>query len=160
MRKHKVTAGSHHCPGVAANRLDGNFTADAPNQKWADDIRYIWTTEGRLYLAVIVDLFSRRVVDWTFSGRMIALTPGSLSQSVSASTSSRFTAIFQALRRSGRTMLRMAIPAWSRLIWTKRSPKPSAGPNRLRASIRGDRPDNRRTLVGLQQVPILSGRKQ
>lgn len=61
-RRHKVTTDSNHRLGVAANWLDGDFVADMPNQKWAGDITYIWTQEGWLYLAVILDLHSRRVV--------------------------------------------------------------------------------------------------
>lgn len=48
-RKHKVTTDSHHRLGVAANWLDGDFAADAPNRKWAGDITYIWTSEGCLF---------------------------------------------------------------------------------------------------------------
>ncbi|MBV2186164.1 MAG: IS3 family transposase [Rhizobium sp.] len=69
-RKHKVTTDSHHRLGVAANWLDGDFAADAPNRKWAGDITYVWTSEGWLYLAVILDLHSRRVVGWAVSDRM------------------------------------------------------------------------------------------
>lgn len=69
-RKHKVTTDSHHRLGVAANWLDGDFAADAPNRKWAGDITYAWTAEGWLYLAVILDLHSRRVVGWAVSDRM------------------------------------------------------------------------------------------
>ncbi|MBB5720390.1 transposase InsO family protein [Stakelama sediminis] len=69
-RKHKVTTDSHHRLGVAANWLDGDFAADVPNRKWAGDITYIWTQEGWLYLAVILDLHSRRVVGWAVSDRM------------------------------------------------------------------------------------------
>ena len=69
-RKHKVTTDSHHRLGVAANWLDGDFAADAPNRKWAGDITYIWTAEGWLYLAVVLDLHSRRVVGWAVSDRM------------------------------------------------------------------------------------------
>jgi len=47
-----------------------NVAATAPNQKWAGDISYIWTREGWLYLAVIIDLYSRRVVGWAVSNRM------------------------------------------------------------------------------------------
>ena len=47
-----------------------DFTADRPNQKWAGDISYIWTREGWLYLAVILDLPSRRVIGWAVSNRM------------------------------------------------------------------------------------------
>ena len=69
-RRHKVTTDSQHSLGVAANVLDGDFLAEAPNQKWAGDITYIWTAEGWLYLAVVIDLFSRRVVGWAVSDRM------------------------------------------------------------------------------------------
>jgi transposase InsO family protein len=50
--------------------LDQNFSATGPNQKWAGDISYIWTREGWLYLAVILDLYSRRVIGWAVSNRM------------------------------------------------------------------------------------------
>lgn len=69
-RRHKVTTDSNHSLGVAANWLDGDFVADAPNRKWAGDITYVWTSEGWLYLAVILDLHSRRVVGWAASDRM------------------------------------------------------------------------------------------
>lgn len=69
-RRHKVTTDSQHHLGVAPNLLDGDFLAAAPNQKWAGDISYIWTAEGWLYLAVVIDLFSRRVVGWAVSDRM------------------------------------------------------------------------------------------
>jgi transposase InsO family protein len=55
---------------VAENTLNRDFTATAPNQKWVGDITYIWTMEGWLYLAVVIDLFSRRVVGWPLSSRM------------------------------------------------------------------------------------------
>ena len=69
-RKHKVTTDSNHRLSVAANWLEGDFAADLPNRKWAGDITYIWTSEGWLYLAVILDLHSRRVVGWAVSDRM------------------------------------------------------------------------------------------
>ncbi len=69
-RKHKVITDSHHRLGGAANWLDGDFISDEPNRKWAGDITYIWTSEGWLYLAVILDLHSRRVVGWAVSDRM------------------------------------------------------------------------------------------
>jgi putative transposase len=68
--RHKVTTDSNHKLGYADNILDRNFTADAPNQKWAGDISYIWTAEGWLYLAVVLDLHSRRVIGWAVSDRM------------------------------------------------------------------------------------------
>ena len=60
-RKHKATTDSNHRFNIASNLLDRDFTASGPNQKWAGDISYIWTREGWLYLAVIIDLYSRRV---------------------------------------------------------------------------------------------------
>ena len=69
-RKHKVTTDSSHKFNIAPNLLDRNFTADQPNQKWAGDITYIWTREGWSYLAVILDLHSRRVIGWAVSNRM------------------------------------------------------------------------------------------
>ena len=69
-RKYKATTDSDHKFNIAPNLLDRNFTADLPNQKWAGDISYVWTREGWLYLAVILDLHSRRVIGWAVSNRM------------------------------------------------------------------------------------------
>ena len=69
-RKHKATTDSNHKFNIAPNLLDRDFVADAPNQKWAGDISYVWTREGWLYLAVILDLHSRRVIGWAVSNRM------------------------------------------------------------------------------------------
>ncbi|WP_417809799.1 IS3 family transposase [Thioclava sp.] len=69
-RKHKVTTDSDHKFNIAPNLLDRDFTAVSPNQKWAGDISYVWTREGWLYLAVILDLHSRRVIGWAVSNRM------------------------------------------------------------------------------------------
>jgi putative transposase len=68
-RKFKATTDSNHTFNIAPNLLDRGFTADRPNQKWAGDISYIWTREGWLYLAVILDLHSRRVIGWAVSNR-------------------------------------------------------------------------------------------
>jgi putative transposase len=57
---------------IATNVLDRQFAATAPNQKWVADFTYLWTEEGWLYLAVVLDLFSRRVVGWSMSARMTA----------------------------------------------------------------------------------------
>jgi putative transposase len=57
---------------VADNLLDRQFTAEAPNQRWIADFTYIWTAEGWLYVAVVIDLFSRRVVGWSMSNTMTA----------------------------------------------------------------------------------------
>ena len=61
---------SNHTFNIAPNLLDQDFSADGPNQKWAGDISDIWTSEGWLYLAVIFDLYSRRVIGWAVSNRM------------------------------------------------------------------------------------------
>ena len=55
---------------IADNVLDRQFTADAPNQKWVADFTYIWTAEGWLFVAVVLDLFSRRVVGWSMQASM------------------------------------------------------------------------------------------
>jgi putative transposase len=68
--KFKATTDSAHNLTVAPNVLNRDFTASGPNQKWAGDITYIWTNEGWLYLAVIIDLYSRRVIGWAVSNRM------------------------------------------------------------------------------------------
>src|SRR5215203_2284951 len=66
----KRTTDSHHAFPVAPNLIDQDFSADHPNQKWNADISYVWTGEGWLYLAVILDLFARRVVGWAVSDRL------------------------------------------------------------------------------------------
>jgi putative transposase len=68
-RKFKATTDSDHTFNIAPNLLERDFTADQPNQKWAGDISYIWTREGRLYLAVILDLHSRRIIGRAVSDR-------------------------------------------------------------------------------------------
>jgi putative transposase len=57
---------------IAPNVLDRQFTADRPNQKWIADFTYIWTAEGWLYVAAVIDLFSRRVVGWSMKAEMTA----------------------------------------------------------------------------------------
>ena len=69
-RKFKATTDSNHTFNIAPNLLDRDFHAPEPNQKWAGDISYIWTREGWLYLAVILDLHSRRIIGWAVSNRM------------------------------------------------------------------------------------------
>lgn len=65
--KFKVTTDSNHNKPVAPNLLEQNFTASAPNQKWATDITYIHTQEGWLYLCVFIDLYFRAVIGWSMS---------------------------------------------------------------------------------------------
>lgn len=70
-RKFRVTTtDSNHAQPVAANVLNREFTADQRNQKWVADITYIATLEGWLYLAAVIDLFSRKVVGWSMSERI------------------------------------------------------------------------------------------
>jgi transposase InsO family protein len=69
-RKFKVTTDSRHNFPVVPNLLNREFTTEEPNQAWASDITYIWTAEGWLYLAVVMDLFSRAIVGWSMSERM------------------------------------------------------------------------------------------
>ena len=69
-RRFKRTTDSLHAFPVAPNLLDQDFTATGPNQKWGADISYVWTREGWLYLAVVIDLFARRVVGWATSDRL------------------------------------------------------------------------------------------
>jgi len=71
-RKFKATTDSAHQLPVAPNLLQQDFTATAPNQKYVGDITYLWTDEGWLYLAVVIDLYSRLVVGWAMSERMTA----------------------------------------------------------------------------------------
>lgn len=57
---------------MAPNVLDRQFSASAPNQKWVADFTYIWTAEGWLYVAVVLDLYSRRAVGWSMHSTMTA----------------------------------------------------------------------------------------
>jgi len=75
-RKFKATTNSKHKLPVAENILNRDFKPESPNQSWAGDITYLWTREGWLYLAVVIDLFSRKVVGWAMEptlGREIVL---------------------------------------------------------------------------------------
>ena len=69
-RKYKVTTDSKHKLPVAKNVLNRDFSPSAPNQAWGTDITYLWTQQGWIYLAVVIDLYSRRVVGWSIDRRM------------------------------------------------------------------------------------------
>lgn len=69
-KKFKATTNSNHKLPVAPNLLQQDFSASKPNEKWVSDITYIWTEEGWLYLAVVMDLYSRMIVGWSMSERM------------------------------------------------------------------------------------------
>lgn len=63
-RRFVLTTDSNHDLPVADNLLDRQFGSDTPDRQWTSDISYVWTGEGWLYLAVVLDLFSRRIVGW------------------------------------------------------------------------------------------------
>lgn len=69
-RKYNVTTDSKHNFPVAKNVLNREFSPLAPNQAWGTDITYLWTQQGWIYLAVVIDLYSRRVVGWSIDRRM------------------------------------------------------------------------------------------
>ena len=69
-KKFKVTTDSQHSKPVAPDLLKQDFGAATPNQKWTTDITYVWTDEGWLYLAVVLDLYSRAIVGWAMNRRM------------------------------------------------------------------------------------------
>jgi transposase InsO family protein len=66
------TTDSDHAYPIAPNLLDQDFAASAPNQKWGCDLTYIWTDEGWLYLSVVIDLFSRRIIGWSMTDHLRA----------------------------------------------------------------------------------------
>ena len=71
-RRYKATTDSKHGLPVAPNLLDRNFTPSAPNEVWTSDITYLWTDEGWLYLAIVLDLFNREVIGWSMKPHMRA----------------------------------------------------------------------------------------
>jgi putative transposase len=82
-RRFRRTTDSAHPFPVAPNRLGRDFPAAAPNRVWLSDLTYIWTAEGWLYLAVVLDLFSRRAVGWARADhRGHALAPAALDMAI------------------------------------------------------------------------------
>jgi len=76
-RRFRKTTDSNHPDPIAPNVLERNFNVDLPDTAWVTDVTYVWTSEGCVYLAVILDLFSRRVVGWSTSAnndRALALS--------------------------------------------------------------------------------------
>ena len=69
-KKFKMTTDSKHKLPVAPNLLQRKFEVERPNYAWVSDMTYIWTSEGWLYLAVVLNLFSRQVVGWAMSNRI------------------------------------------------------------------------------------------
>jgi transposase InsO family protein len=70
IRRFKVTTNSDHKRPVAPNLVKREFNAESPDRLWTGDITYIWTAEGWLYLAVVLDVFSRRIIGWSMNRRM------------------------------------------------------------------------------------------
>jgi transposase InsO family protein len=70
--KFMATTNSHHDLPVCPNILNRDFYAAAPGQKWVSDLTYLWTTGGWLYLTVVIDLYDRKVIGWSFSTTMEA----------------------------------------------------------------------------------------
>jgi putative transposase len=71
-RRLPVDPGERPAMVQAQNVLERRFEAAAPNRKWVADFTYVWTAEGWLYVAAVIDLFSRRVVGWSMSAAMTA----------------------------------------------------------------------------------------
>ena len=69
-RRFKITTDSKHNLPIAENLLGQDFTADAPNKTWTGDITYVWTRQGWMYLAVVLDLFNREIVGWSMRKRI------------------------------------------------------------------------------------------
>jgi len=63
-KRFKVTTDSNHNDAISPNLLNRQFDVAAPNKVWTTDITYVWTLEGWLYVALVIDLFSRQVVGW------------------------------------------------------------------------------------------------
>lgn len=71
-KRFKVTTDSDHQETISPNTLNREFEVGSPNTVWTTDITYIWTLEGWLYLAVVIDLFSRQIVGWAVTDHMRA----------------------------------------------------------------------------------------
>jgi transposase InsO family protein len=69
-KKFKATTNSKHNESISPNLLNRNFKVDEPNKVWVGDMTYIWTDMGWLYLATVIDLFSRKVVGWSMANHM------------------------------------------------------------------------------------------
>jgi len=70
IKQWRATTDSAHAYPVVSNTLNRQFAVAAPNRVWAGDITYVWTAEGWLYLAVVLDLYSRRVIAWGMGSRL------------------------------------------------------------------------------------------
>ncbi|MDE1465810.1 IS3 family transposase, partial [Spartinivicinus poritis] len=68
--KYKITTDSKHEQPIADNILDRQFNVSAANKVWTTDITYVWTNQGWLYLAIVVDLYSRQIIGWSVQDHM------------------------------------------------------------------------------------------
>ena len=107
-RHRTVTTKSEKGAPVAANLLQQDFHAACPNQKWTTDTTYIWTPEGWLYLAVVLDLFSRMVVGWA----MAAIQDATLVEQALQMALARRRPAAGLLRRSDRGSTYTSDPTW------------------------------------------------
>ena len=69
-KRFKVTTDSQHSEVISPNKLNRQFEVTEPNKVWTTDISYVWTLEGWLYVAIVIDLFSRHVVGWCIDDHM------------------------------------------------------------------------------------------
>lgn len=69
-KKYKATTDSNHKLGIVPNLLNRQFNPKKPNQVWAADISYLWTSEGFVYIATVMDLYSRQIVGWAIDNHM------------------------------------------------------------------------------------------
>lgn len=95
-KRFKVTTDSQHTYPVAPNLLDRQFDVATPDKVWGADMIYLWTQKGWLYLAVVIDSFSRKVVGWSIDPRIKTtlviktLTIGGLAQAALSRAPSSF----------------------------------------------------------------------
>lgn len=88
-RRFRRTTDSNHSDPIAANLLNRQFDIEGPNRVWGTDITYLWTGEGWLYLAVVLDLFSRRVIGWSMADHLrTELVQGALDMALGQRTPS------------------------------------------------------------------------
>ncbi|MDD5095765.1 MAG: IS3 family transposase [Dehalococcoidia bacterium] len=71
-RRYRMTTNSRHHHPVTPNLLNRQFDINGPDKVWASDITYLWTREGWLYLAVVMDIYSRKIIGWATSDRITA----------------------------------------------------------------------------------------
>ena len=89
VKQWRATTPSNHRVPVAENTLARQFTVEQPNRVWAGDITYVWTTEGWLYLAVVLDRYSRTVIGWALEARLTGeLTQQALTMAIRRRTPS------------------------------------------------------------------------